>query len=304
MFGRSQGVLAATLGLAAWGACATPEELSDLRPAGDPEVLTVLVADKGPDPDNDGLVGSGQADVTETATFCKTGDNKRPNFVNYPLALGGTQLCPDDLSMGVAEVTDAEPLEWYVRIMFDELLNPDIEELIPILDDNGIETGTFSGTLANTQPVTLTCNGTAVPYDGFYGPEGNTLTWPVGPSLFIQPLDSSGIATGSSCEVSIKDIVKDKDGNSVPATSAETESTFSRSLLSASSARRRRSRTTRRLPIHSRSMRRFRLPSTRLLMARPRCPPPRSSSRPRTTAMAPTPSPPSRPLPQTPTTRR
>jgi len=216
MFGRSQGLLAATLGLAAWGACATPEELSDLRPAGDPEVLTILVADKGPDPDNDGLVGSGQADVTETATFCKTGDNKRPNFVNYPLALGGTQLCPDDLSMGVPEVTDAEPLEWYVRIEFDELLNPDIEELIPILDDNGVETGTFSGSLANTQPVTLTCGGVAVPYDGFYGVEGNTLTWPVGPSLLIQPLDSSTIGTGSSCEISIKDIVKDKDGNSVP----------------------------------------------------------------------------------------
>lgn len=216
MFGRTQGLLAATLGLAAWGACATPDELSDLRPAGDPEVLTVLVADKGPDPDNDGIIANGEADVTETATFCKPNDNKRPNFVNYPLALGGTQLCPDDIAMGVDPITDAEPLEWYVRIQFDELLNPSIEDLIPILDDNGIATGTFSGTLANTQPVTLTCNGAAVMYDGYYAPEGNDLTWPVGPSLFIQPNDSSTIATGSPCEIAIKDVVKDKDGNSVP----------------------------------------------------------------------------------------
>jgi len=38
-----------------------------------------------------------------------------------------------------------------------------------------------------------------------------------GPSLFIQPLDTSTVATGSDCEVKIKpDVVADKDGNHVP----------------------------------------------------------------------------------------
>jgi hypothetical protein len=217
MFGRTQGALAATLGLFAWGACSAPTEISDLRPDGPPEVLTVLVADLGPDPANDGLIGSGEATVTETATFCKIGDNKRPGFVNYPLALGATQMCPDDLTMGVPEVTDAQPLEWYVRVMFDELLNPDIEDLIPNLDANGQPDGTSTGTIKNTLPFTLTCAGVDVPYDGFYGPEGNNVTWPVGPSLFVAPNDPTVIATSSACTITLKSNIVDKDGNQVPA---------------------------------------------------------------------------------------
>lgn len=214
MFGRTQGALAATLGLFAWGACQSePSSPSDLRPAGPPSVLTVLVADA---PAGDALAGV-LADVTETATFCKVGDDKRPGFVNYPLAVGGTQLCPDDLTMGVAEVTDASPLEWYARVEFDRLLNADIEDLIPNLDANGVPDGTSTGTIKNTLPFTLTCAGADVPYDGYYGIEGNNVTWPVGPSLFVAPNDPTIIATSSECSLTLKSNIVGKDGSPVPA---------------------------------------------------------------------------------------
>src|SRR3954463_4119108 len=44
MNGRSRGLLAATVCLLELGACTAPEEHTDLRPAGAPEVLTVLVS--------------------------------------------------------------------------------------------------------------------------------------------------------------------------------------------------------------------------------------------------------------------
>ncbi len=212
MTGRSQGYLAATACVLGFGACSAPTEHTDLRPDGPPEVLAILASD---DPDGAGVV--------ETATFCKTGDDKRPGLVPAALA-GPTQVCPDDLKMGADEVTDTQPVDWYVRIQFDELLNPKIEDLLPITDAAGKPTGIFKGSLANTQPVTLTCkdvNGAPVdvPYDGYYDPSGNSVTWPLGPSLVIQPNDSSKIATGSDCQVAVKsDVVADKDGNHVPTT--------------------------------------------------------------------------------------
>lgn len=189
------------------GACSAPEEHTDLRPSGPPEVLTVLASN---DP-----AGSG---ALESPTFCKVNDNKRPGFVPADLA-GPTQVCPDDLNTGVPEVTDTQPVGWYVRIQFDELLNPDaVEELVPVVQ-NGKETGLFSGSLAHTQPVQLSCNGVPVPYDGYYNPSGNAFTWPLGPSLFIKPLDTTTIATGTECEVSLTpDVVIDKSGEHVPAT--------------------------------------------------------------------------------------
>jgi len=206
MTGRSQGYLAATACVFGFGACTAPTEHTDLRPDGPPEVLAILASD---DPDGAGAV--------ETATFCKAGDDKRPGLVPAALA-GPTQVCPDDLKMGVDEVKDTQPVDWYVRIQFDELLNPKIEDLLPIGD------GTNMGTLANTQPVNVTCgkdsNGVPVniAYDGYYDPSGNSFTWPLGPSLVIQPLNSSKIATGTECQVTIKpDVIADKDGNHVPA---------------------------------------------------------------------------------------
>ncbi len=195
-------IVTMTAGLAV--GCSDPVASTDLRPAGDPEVLSVLVM-------NDSVF-----EFLETATFCKTNDEKRPAFVGTPL--GGINVCDDDVSAPAEEVVDAIPTFWYTRIMFDELLDPNVEELIPILDpDTMAETGQFTGSLLNTQPVNLTCGGTAVAYDGYYSPSGNNVTWPVGPSLFIAPLDLTTVATSSECTVEIKDTVVDKDGNSVPA---------------------------------------------------------------------------------------
>jgi len=115
--------------------------------------------------------------------------------------------------MGVDEVTDAVPIGWYLRVQFDELLNPDIEELLPIPDSD-----LRQGSLAKSQPVVVSCAGANVPYDGYYNPSGNSLTWPLGPSLFIQPLDDSTIPAGADCNLMIKaDVAVDKDGEHVPA---------------------------------------------------------------------------------------
>jgi len=158
--------------------------------------------------------------IVETATYCRPNDEKRPSLVG--LALYGTalQVCPETLSEGVDEVTDAYPDGWYVRIMFDELLDPSVETLTEVLDDDGNGTDTYTGSIADSHPVTLRCesvNGgmVEVDYDGYYSPAGNRLTWPLGPSLVIKPNDPTLIATSSKCEVTINDTVLDKDGNAV-----------------------------------------------------------------------------------------
>src|ERR1051326_15101 len=147
---RTHGVVVA-VGALVLGACTDPTQRTDLRPDGPPEVLAVLV------------MNDAAANLLESATFCKTkapndgsantGDEKRPGLVGLP-DFSSHQICPDDLTKGVDELTDAAPQGWYVRLMFDELLNPDIEDLIPIDDDNGQPTGTYTGTIANTHPVT------------------------------------------------------------------------------------------------------------------------------------------------------
>jgi hypothetical protein len=210
MIARSQGYLAATVCVLGLGACSAPTENTDLRPDGPPEVLAVLASDDA--------AGDG---IREGATFCKTGDAKRPGLVPA-IPANAKQICPDDLTAGVDEVADTVPVDWYVRIQFDELLDPAVEELVPINDKTGNPTGQFSGSLAGSQPVAITCsiNGTPtnVPYDGYYNPSGNSVTWPVGPSLFIAPDDTSMIPAGSECEISLMpDVVTDKDKQRVPA---------------------------------------------------------------------------------------
>jgi len=237
----------------ALGACTDPVNNTDLRPAGDPEVLAVLVMD-----DTD-------ENLFERATFCKTGDVKRPSIVGLP-DFTTRQVCSDDLTNGAgitgvdaqgnptfmaATVDDAIPTFWYTRIMFDELLDPTVEELLPICicntfdpsfptctdktlgpinadcaEPGTIESGTFNGSLLNTQPVIMTCGGNVVAYDGFYNPSGNAFTWPLGPSLFVAPLDLTSIATGSECTIEVKDVVLDKQGNKVPADQRGTGGTY------------------------------------------------------------------------------
>jgi hypothetical protein len=217
---RTRGIVAATVGVLALGACTDPVANTDLRPDGPPDVLAVLV-------ENDAAGG-----LLEAATFCKINDEKRPGLVGTPDG-AVHQICPAKLTCGAgddasctadqATVTDAAPQGWYVRVMFDELLDPNVEELVPVLDASGADTGTFSGTIANTRPVTLQCQSSTggalvdVPYDGYYSPSGNAVTWPLGPSIVIKPLDPETVGADSECQVTLKDTIKDKSGELVPA---------------------------------------------------------------------------------------
>jgi len=159
--------------------------------------------------------------LAETATYCRPNDPKRPSLVGLPDATT-SQICPAD-GGPVDELTNAYPDGWYVRIMFDELLDPSVETLTEILDDKGMGTDTYTGSIADTHPVTLQCQsatGTGmvnVDYDGYYSPAGNAVTWPLGPSLVIKPNDPTLIATGRECQLTINGTVTDKDGNPVPA---------------------------------------------------------------------------------------
>src|SRR5687768_4918511 len=197
---KTQGAFAA-IGAIGLIACGDPEARTDLRPEGDPEVLAVLVL-------NDSVSG-----LYEEATYCAPGDEKRPGLVGRP-DFTTTQICPDDVNAPAPMLTDASPDTFYVRVMFDELLDPNIEDLIEVLDDDGQPTGTFEGSLARTQPVTLRCTGVDgamhdVPYDGYYSPSGNSVTWPLGPSLVIRQAGEVIVPTNSMCEITLKDNIVD-----------------------------------------------------------------------------------------------
>ncbi len=208
--GYAKYALGAAAGVFVLGACGDPEQNTNLRPEGPPDVLAVLVAT---DP---------AAQLYESATYCKVDDEKRPTQVGLP-DFTLSQICDADLTAPAPMVTSAYPDGWYVRIMFDELLDPEVEELIEILDpDTGEGTDTFTGTIANTQPVVLECESVAggfveVPYDGYYSPAGNAVTWPLGPSLVIKPDEPRAIATNKMCRITLRDTITDKSGNPVPA---------------------------------------------------------------------------------------
>jgi hypothetical protein len=160
--------------------------------------------------------------LLEKATFCKAGDPFAPTLVGLP-DFTTTEVCPETGS--ASPVTTAYPDGWYVRIMFDELLDPSFEQLSPILDeDTGEETGAFTGSIAGANPVTLQCRSVTnnqfvnVSYDGYYSPSGNRITWPVGPSIVIKPNDPTLIATNTECQVTINEgVLFDKNGEEVPA---------------------------------------------------------------------------------------
>jgi hypothetical protein len=212
----------------ALSACTKPDEYSDLRPDGPPEVLTVSVNALDTRP-----TSGGNGATVEQATFCKTqgpndgaqgaGDPKRPDQANT-IDLVPLIICPEDLTKGVDERTDAMPEAWYVRFQFDELLDPSIEDLVANVDAMGMPDGTYTGTLKNTQPVTLQCASSTgagamvdVPYDGYYSPSGNSISYPLGPSIVVIPADPTVVATATECIATLKANIKDKDGNQVPA---------------------------------------------------------------------------------------
>jgi hypothetical protein len=205
-------VLSALLG------CGDPDLPTDLRTSGPPNVTAVLVMsdlETGIDPDSE---KAGPLDrYLEDATFCRLKDDKRPRLIGLQDGRT-TEVCPDDLTMKAVDdgVAAGAPPVWFVRIVFDKLLDPSIEDLEPVLDQSGAPTGEVFGTLENTQPVTLQCDGVDIAYGGYYVPNGNKESWPVGPALFIAPLAPTDAPTGASCTVSIKDSVHNKAGQPVP----------------------------------------------------------------------------------------
>ena len=239
MFVRTQGFLATVIGLAAAAtACTNETEPSDLR-QGPPDVLAVVVNSHDSRPpcggSNSATCSNAPGSPIENATFCTTGANadKRPETIGT-IDVTTEQVCPADLTQGAMEITDSffgitpnmqnamgglvTPVNgWFVRVMFMNLLDPNIEDLIPNIDPATMKPdGTFTGTLANTQPVTITCGATQVQYDGYYSPSGNALSYPVGPSLFIAPLDPTSVPGGTECSLMIKPTVKNKQGQAVP----------------------------------------------------------------------------------------
>jgi len=200
---RTQGILAVGLGLFAGGCFGDPEIRTDLRPEGPPQIL----------------VGMGQSLVTaeEYPFFCRyvggVKDEKAPGFV-IDAILGSQTVCPDEA--GDFAATDVDPRGYGIRVMFDELLDGDSVETLDCDD----ETGVCVGSLATTQPVTFQCGATTVEYDGYYVPNGNNTTFPLGPSLVIYP-NSYDVATGTSCTLTMGDPIRDHSGDGVDAAEAD-----------------------------------------------------------------------------------
>src|SRR3569832_1804676 len=201
------------------GACGTTDMNSDLRTDGTPEDLTVS---ENATEKRDRFAGMGA--TLEQVTCCKTqgpndgaagaGDPKRPDQVILSDE-SALEMCPTDSTKPVDERTDALPESWFARIQFDELLDPSIEDLIPDTDDSGAPTGTYTGTLMNTQPVTLKCESSTdsglvdVPNNRNNTPSGNSISYPLGPSLVIIPADPTVVATNSECQITLKSNITD-----------------------------------------------------------------------------------------------
>ena len=214
-FRTASGLLATALYLT--GGCSDPDLASDLQSEGDPHVVEVNVYSEGSvfgitDPSGIGLL------LGEAATYCRPGEEYKVN-INYCPEARDEIGTPMRGEREVAPITDVVPFAqqfgsdtfWHVRIIFDELLDPSIEE--PIMDDMG---EIVAWTISETQPVELTCGGVDVAYDGFYDPSGNWLTFPPGPALVVQATDFVATST-QDCEVSLKPgAITDKDGNEVP----------------------------------------------------------------------------------------
>lgn len=225
---RSSVAAAVTFGALLVG-CDPPDQPTDLRTEGPPVVTTVTVMSDVTTPQD--LHPPGLARLTEIATYCRPGDEKRPSLVGLP-DFSVTEVCPETLSEGADEEEKAvgAPPAWYVRVVFDQLLDPDVEDLVDGLFGNPLAEIKF-GTLENTLPVDLSCNGVAVSYNrpipnppnmprvegnqpiSYYIPNGNRVSWPLGPALLITPSDPLAVPLNSDCQLDLKsNAIKDKEG--------------------------------------------------------------------------------------------
>ncbi|WP_428261156.1 Ig-like domain-containing protein [Haliangium sp.] len=206
-FVRMSIVCALTVALAAVSGCDDAEIKSDLDTSGSPRVTSVTVSTEG---------------AGEAPTFCGDPDEDKVTLLCFD---------GDGLPIEPDPATDVTPQGWYVRLVFNELLNPDRAEELVIVRDSSAPDGiardqyndpVLRGTLENSQPVNLVCGGAAVPYDGFYNPSGNHLSVPPGPSLVVQA--RAYVATETDCTIEVVQGestpgfgVFDKSGNPVDA---------------------------------------------------------------------------------------
>jgi hypothetical protein len=184
-----------TLALIASSGCSeNPIDQPELRADGPPDVLAVLVA-------RDRFLPSSM--LLEEATYCRPDDAKRPGQVMLPLPNTlEADVCPADLSEGVAMFDQAFPAFWYVRIVFDELL--DLKSEPPSDEQHAVET---------RNPVLLSCNGLSITYSTFYISEGRRDSWPVGPSLLLRPKNPATVPANALCEMTLEDgAILDKNG--------------------------------------------------------------------------------------------
>jgi hypothetical protein len=208
------GVLAAGLGLLITGCFSDPDLKTGLTPEGAPRVLAVLAIDNN--------LGA------EPASFCRYDaagnlDPKGPSLVQ------GVIVCPDTKAEFDADgPAELEPLAWNFRAMFDELLNGEkVETLVdselnaqdqqqPCTDESETCDGHIGVTeLGATLPFDVSCGGMAISYDGYYYPNGNKESFPVGPALVLAPIDLA--PTDTDCQFTIKpSVVVDKQGEPVP----------------------------------------------------------------------------------------
>jgi Bacterial Ig-like domain len=194
---RACGLLATMIPLAMGAACSDPELASELDTDGPPEVVEVNIASESASPDPNG-------NDIEAATFCRPGEDVKVSTFYCPEDRDGSDA-PMRGKRETDPLRDATPIDWHVRFVFSELLDPDIEDLVD-----------GAGSLLETQPAILRCGGAELAYDGYYDPSGSHLSYPPGPSLVVKPIDF--VATGTDdCEVELKDgDAVDKDGDAVP----------------------------------------------------------------------------------------
>ena len=168
--------------------CSEEGNESELDSEGPPRVTVVTVGIVGsPDPEVPAYCVGPEADKISVVCLDAAGE----------YAFDGTQP------------VETSPVGWQVRLGFNELLDPDrAEELVVVRNP---ETGeperdqygnpVLRGTLARSQPVTLTCNGQPIAYDGYYNPSGNHLSLPPGPSLVVRALDAA--PTSAMCQIEV-----------------------------------------------------------------------------------------------------
>jgi Bacterial Ig-like domain len=148
-----------------------------------------------------------------TVVTVSAGGGEVPAYCVGPEADKISVVCLDangDYAFDGTQPVETSPGGWQVRLVFNELLDPDrAEELVVVRDPNNpgeperdqYGNPVLRGTLVSSQPVTLTCNGAPIAYDGYYNPSGNHLSVPPGPSLVVQALEVA--PTSATCQVEV-----------------------------------------------------------------------------------------------------